>query len=329
MSVYTVDRVIKFLKDYPWSVIVAAYGTLEIILKIASNASASAKAVRWILEQGTRVEQGKVVPAAWLVLVLTVALSGFAIFLTAYIITQVKLNRSVLSAGLRTLDGMFGATSKIRTSLWPPGLKPPITFTTIRQRHLIHRDLTLSAFNEHHVKALSGPVHYMVWSDTPEHEANPVDHLLEINFRVSDKTPAGTSETAYLQSENGPRSKEVLIYFLPVLQPAEPNPRVIEISYVWPGYYLRLKDKEEYSSLDLGKVPVGQTIDLVEFEFYLEPGTGKRLVCERSGSLQGNQSPPSAAVYKDQNGTDWQGWKYVIRHAPPEEYAVLLKLETS
>lgn len=137
---------------------------------------------------------------------------------------------------LVALDGMFIATSKIRNSLWPQNLKPPHTFTTIKRRHLIHNDLTVSSYSEHHVKALSGPVHYFVWSVGSETEATPVDHLLEVDFRVKDITPGGNFETAYLQSENEPHGKEVLIYFLPLLQPSESTPRIIEITHVWPGY---------------------------------------------------------------------------------------------
>ncbi|PYS23039.1 MAG: hypothetical protein DMG11_25915 [Acidobacteria bacterium] len=123
-------------------------------------------------------------------------------------------------------------------------------------------------------------MHYFVWSVGSETEATPVDHLLEIDFRVKDITSGGNFETAYLQSENEPHGKEVLIYFLPLLQPSESTPRIIEITYVWPGYYLRLKEKEEIVSIDLTQMRAGVTVDLIELEFYLQPGTGKRLVCK-------------------------------------------------
>ncbi len=326
-----VKKLVRILKDYPWSVLVAAYGTFEIILKVFGNATASTKAVRWLMDAGTRIDpQGTVVTATWLILLLTGVFVGFAIFLGAYILTQIRLNRSLKhSTGLKTLDGMFIATSKIRNSLWPQNLKPPHTFTTIRRRHLIHNDLTVSSYSEHHVKALSGPVHYFVWSVGSETEATPVDHLLEVDFRVKDITPGGNFETAYLQSENEPHGKEVLIYFLTLLQPSESTPRIIEITYVWPGYYLRLKEKEEIVSIDLTQMRAGVTVDLIELEFYLQPGTGKRLVCKRAGSLQGTQSQPVAISFKHPNGESWQGWKYTVTAAPPEEYAVRLELETS
>jgi hypothetical protein len=325
-----VKKLVKLLKDYPWSVLVVAYGVLETVLKVSSNASASAKFVRWLMEVGTRIDQGKVVPATWLILLLTAVFIGFAIFLGAYIMTQVRLNRSLKNnTGLKTLDRAFDATSKIRKSLWPQNQKPPHTFTTIKFRHLIHNDLTVTSHSEHHVKAISGPVHYFVWNTSPEDEATPMDHLLDVGFRVRDVTPNGNFEIEYLQSENAPRSKEVLIYFLPLLQPSESTPRVIETTYVWPGYYLRLNEKEELWTIDLSDMRSGVPVGLIELEFYLQPGTGKNLECERAGSLQGTQSVPVRASFKHSDGENWAGWKYTITQAPPEAYGVRLQLKTS
>jgi hypothetical protein len=325
-----VKKLAQLFKNYPWGILVLAYGALETVLKVSSNATASVKFVRWLIEAGTRFEQGKVVPATWLIAVLAAAFIGLVIFLAAYVLTQIKLNRSLKnSIGLKTLDRTFAATAKIRNSLWPRGEKPPFTFTTIKRRHLIHNDLTVTASSEHHVKAISGPVHYFVWSARPEDEAIPVDHLLETNFRIRDITPGGNFEVEYLQSENGPHSKEVLIYFLPVLQPAESQPRVIEATYMWPGYYRRLSDKEEMSTVSLSKMRSGVTVDLIELEFYLQPGTGKNLVCQRAGSLSGNQSVPVAASFRHSNGEEWQGWKYTITQAPPAAYAVRMELRSS
>ena len=57
-------KLVRILKDYPWSVLVAAYGTFEIILKVFGNATASTKAVRWLMDAGTRIDpQGTVVTA--------------------------------------------------------------------------------------------------------------------------------------------------------------------------------------------------------------------------------------------------------------------------
>jgi len=324
------NKLIRFLKEYPWGALLIAYGIFETILKLLRNASASAGSVRWLLESGTRVDQQKAVPAGWLIAVIAAAFIGFGIFLGAYIVTQVRLNRSrTKNIGLRTLDGMFDSTAKIRKSLWPTGKKPPHFFTTIKMRHLIHDDLTVTSSSEYHVRAKSMPVHYFVWNTLSEDEALPRDHLLEIDFRVKDITPERDFETTYLQCANGPRNKEVLVYFLPILQPEEDVPRIIEVSFVWPGYYLRLKEKEELYSIDLTKMRSEERVDLIELEFYLEPGTGKRLICERTGSVEGKQAPPSAARFKHSSGKDWEGWKYTVRKAPAEEYAVLLRLEGS
>jgi hypothetical protein len=43
LNMSDVKRLVLFLKNYPWGVLVIAYGVLETILKVSSNATASAK----------------------------------------------------------------------------------------------------------------------------------------------------------------------------------------------------------------------------------------------------------------------------------------------
>jgi hypothetical protein len=146
---------------------------------------------------------------------------------------------------------------------------------------------------------------------------------------VTDTSEHGPFQVAYLPFTNQPHTKKILIYFLPLLDPSEEKPRIINISYTWPGYFLHLQQKlEENLSFTLQAKDV---IELMQFEVYLEPGTGKKLICDRGGVLSGKQKLEEAIYAQDIGASkkEWTGWKYTILDGPPGEYGLTLQLETN
>jgi hypothetical protein len=240
-------------------------------------------------------------------------------------VSELQKKESVRAKSLTTLDGMINAAFKIRQQLIPAAEQPINSFSLVKSKYLINKDFTTSVVTEYHMRASDHPIHFWEIEIGAEPEANPVDYLLDINFQIRDSSEHGPFELVYLPSYNNPHYKKIVIYFLPFVRPDENNPRIVTISYKWPGYFLHLAQKfEEILAFSL---KAKDLIGFMEYELYLEPGTGKKLVCERQGSLAGEQKLGEAKLSMSYGSSvEWPGWKYTVKNAPQGDYSLLLKL---
>jgi hypothetical protein len=179
------------------------------------------------------------------------------------------------------------------------------------------------------MKASDLPIHFWEVEFGAEMEATQVDYLLDIDFTVKDASTHGHFELVYLPSFNQPHYKKVVLYFLPFIRPDEQEPRIIHIRYRWNGFFRHLQthmdERLEFS------LRAKESIGLMEYEVYLEPGTGKKLGCEALGLLDGSQTlgRNRLLVKTGSDATEWEGWRYSIQNGPPGVYAMLIKLENA
>ena len=223
-------------------------------------------------------------------------------------------------SALDTLDGMINAAFRIRQQLWSGG--QPNFHLTMRSQYWIKKDFSANVRTEYEIKAVDGPIHFWEYVFGEESEASPVEYLLDINFRIIDDHG---HEVVYLLSGNGARSKRVVLYFHPFIDPSVGDSRRFVISYSWPGYFLHLKERKQEALL----FPItAKLLELMECEVFMEPGTSYILKSEEYGSSQGQPHLEEVTSAAQQGMSErWKGWKYSVRKAPQGEYGILLRLQ--
>jgi len=286
----------------------------------------SAGAVDWLVRHGVRADlKGEIHAALWFEILIFAAF-GFALIAAGVCWYVLSRQSPAMGTALRTLDLSVSSAYQIRKQLIPTSGQQFNNFESVESRYLISKDFTATVTREYKIKAVDRAIYFWEINILAEHEAKAMEYLLDIDFKVKDTSVDGKSEVAYLPFVNQPRQKKIMIYFLPLLDPGELQPRTITIAYKWRGYFRHLEQKgEEIQSF---AIQARNSIPSMEFEVYLEPGTGNRLLCERASLLDGIQNAPTTAKYKpNDNSPEWLGWKYKIKDAPPGDYALKLMLE--
>jgi len=207
----------------------------------------------------------------------------------------------------KTLQGMMRAASRIRDQLTPPAAKIVKSLDKVEVIYLVHKDFTTEVHREYHVRAMDQPLHFWTVGNRATGHATPVDYWDDIDFKVSG---GDGRELVYLPTENDPLAKQVIIYFLPRIEPGEEHPRKVIVTYKWPRLLAQLKElqEEDFSLTFDSKEP----IKAVELAIYLEPGAGRNLVCEVSGpNYEGAKL--EAKKHPDLN---WPGYAYTVKNAP-------------
>lgn len=125
----------------------------------------------------------------------------------------------------------------------------------------------------------------------------------------------------YLPIKNDKKAKDVVIYFLPRIEPEESSPRHTEIAFRWPKY-LRQIGEEGSEKFSLNSV---DRIQNLEFSYYLEPGTGKNLLVELSTPRQLGDDLVPATVKR--NGTEWPGFSYKVKNGPAGMFKYELRVK--
>lgn len=237
--------------------------------------------------------------------------------------TAQTTHNEITASALRTLHGMVDATMLIRQHLIPAAESPFNIFTLIKSRYLIEKDFTTTVESEYHMRASDQPIHFWEFEFGAEPEAEPVSYLLDIDFSVKDSSNRG--QLVYLPSSKHTHTKKVVLYFLPFIRPDEEEPRIIKIRYRWKGYFRHLQTFSE----ELVQAPLMAKgpINLIQYEVFLEPGTGKKLVCEVSGSRSGKQQMGPAHWSPQPNQLRWEGYQYRIEGGNPGTYGMQLRLE--
>jgi hypothetical protein len=139
-----------------------------------------------------------------------------------------------------------------------------------------------------------------------------------MNLKLESKT-AGKS-IAYLISKNEPRSKAVVIFFLPLIASGEADRRGLETTYYWRGLFRRLvtNGQEEFHY----RVKSVEAVPYAEIQFWVKPQMG-RLICTHIGEDLGADQE-SLREGADEKGM--RGWTYIGRDLPPT-HTIMLRIE--
>jgi len=221
----------------------------------------------------------------------------------------------------KALQGMMRASSRIRDQLTPPALMPVKSFDKVRVTYLIERDFSAYVYREYDIRAPEQHVHFWPTGSRATEYAQRVDYLDDIDFKVIDKSG---KDLVYLLAENNPLYKEVVIYFLPRIEPGEAA-RQVCISYRWPSLLRQLQQfGEEDFNFEVGSK---DSVPMFEARFFLEPGTGKHLVCELGGPTYGIQKVKRC--HHEEKG--WDGYSFTVEKGPAGtvRYCVTLRLENA
>ncbi len=216
----------------------------------------------------------------------------------------------------KTLHGMMLAAHRIRQQLVPASQLSIKVLRSIKNTYVIHKNFDTEVRREYEIAASDKPLHFWEIKIGVESAADPVEYPDDIDFKVWDE---GGREVRYLPIMNDLRRKKLVLFFLPQIEPAEETPRKIVMTYRWPGMVKQINDRHEMVSWIIeSKEPV----QLAEFYFFLEPGTGRLLSCEVGGPRLEGDAPQEIAHPEKK----WPGWVYRLQNVPNDEYSVILKL---
>jgi len=216
-----------------------------------------------------------------------------------------KVKNERITTAFKTMQGMMWAATRIRDQHHPAATQVVKSFRNIDISFRINKEFDAEVVQKWEVYAIKEPVHFWSTSVQATSEASPREYLDDINFKVNDE---GGNGVVYLPTENDARSKKVVIYFLPQIEPGT-EPRKIVFSYNWKGLFnqLRSKGSEEFNWTTES---VG-VIDKIHFSVLLEKGTGHELVCDVIGPRHSNARPVPAS------GEDgWTGFTYTLEKVP-------------
>lgn len=224
-----------------------------------------------------------------------------------------------LDHALRTA---MASASRIKNQLMPTKLKPKRQLLKMENTYVIRKNFDTEVTRCFQIKAVQSPIHF--WGciiEVSDAACQPMAHLEAIDFEVKDEHKSqGPTDVVYLPLRNDPFSKEVLVYFLPQIDPAEPSPRAVAVTYRWPGMCNELRDKrrDEWGWIVESETPVPEVV----FRFLTEDLGGK-FEMRVSGSQDGTQ----AITDSGKNAAGLTQIEYVIRDAPAGRYGVELTLK--
>ena len=218
----------------------------------------------------------------------------------------------------KTLQGMMRAASRIRYQVISPAEIPLKTLVKVRLIYWIRKDFSASVYREYHIKTTDQPLHFWTIGNRATAYAEPVDYLDDINFKVNGDPGY---DLVYLPTENDPLSKQVVIYFLPRIEPNEARPRKVVVTYEWPGLVRQLRElgEEDFNLTFESK----ELISEVLVEFYLEPGAGKNLMLE----LAGPHHPGASITKAEDPDRHWPGFIYRVEDSPPGKHSLTARLK--
>lgn len=244
------------------------------------------------------------------------------VFLALLIRSEINLSNALkiknerVTTAFKTMQGMMWAAASIRDQHHPAATKVVKSFRNIDISFRINEDFDAEVVQKWGVFATKEPVHFWSTSVQATSEASPREYLDDINFKVNDESGHGV---VYLPTENDARSKKVVMYFLPQIEPGA-EPRKIVFSYNWKGLFNQLKSKgsEEFN----WTTESVEAIDKIQFSFLLQKGKGHELACDVIGPRHSDAKPVQAI------GEDgWTGFTYTLENVPGGKVRVGLVLK--
>jgi hypothetical protein len=217
----------------------------------------------------------------------------------------------------KAFDALTDNAREIVKKTYPPQNDPPFLFDRVCITVTVSANGDTVVEREEHVRAEGGPLHYWEMGITAEDDSTPVDFVEQLGFTVKDETGQGsTTSVAYLVLKNTPRAKNVGLFLLPKIEPAEPRARVIKIKYQWPGFStkLRAQGRDEWSFRLKSKRP----IPVVEFCAYYAP---------EFGTLRSRSVTPTSGLPQGVEFGGMKGFKYTLTDARADSFQHILEIE--
>lgn len=271
----------------------------------------------------TNLKTSQVTVKGWIFWVFALLVS-FAVAAGALLVRSEINLRSALKArderkttAFKTMQGMMWAATRLRHQHYQTTARVKKSVRSVTASFRIHENFNTDVEQHWSIYATHELVNF--WSVTMRatSEANPAEYLDDINFKVTDESDNGV---VYLPTENDARAKQVMIYFLPQIEPGKED-RKIAFSYSWPGMFNQLRNKgsEEFNWSTESVEP----IEKIEFLFYLRKGSGEVLKLENIGPEYGKPEIQSIS-----DGDEWSGFSYILSNLPAgkTEIGLLLRL---
>ena len=314
----------KKLTQNPWAIaawiVVSLIGFATIIRNILSWNGWFNEMVRAasLIDPKT----GAVSIKPWFFWLFAALVSCCVIFLALLIRSEINLGNALkiknerVTTAFKTMQGMMWAATRIRDQHHPAATQVVKSFRNIEVYFRINTDFDGDVVQKWEVYATQHPVHFWSTSVQATSEASPREYLDDINFKVADE---GGQGVVYLPTENDARSKKVVIYFLPQIEPGA-EPRKVVFSYNWKGLFNQLKSKgsEEFN----WTTESVEGIEKIHFSVLLQKATGHELVCDVIGPKHCDAKPMPIS-----NEHDWTGFTYTLENVPAGKVRVGLVLK--
>lgn len=201
-----------------------------------------------------------------------------------------------------------------------PGMAPRIkAVRRCKQVYTIYKEGDCYVTEELVIAAKDDDIHFMEKLIDAEDEGDAVEFPDEIDLKIDSQTPG--KDVRYLISKNEPRSKGVVIFFLPRIKANDGDDRAVKISYHWKGFMKRL--------MTIGDEPFVMRIKsvapipLVEYQFWIKPKEG-RLICRHVGEALEEGKELLEERPSDDRGM--KGWVYTAKDVPIG-HTIRLRLE--
>jgi NADH:ubiquinone oxidoreductase subunit K len=248
----------------------------------------------------------------------TVAIAALLIRSEINLGVALKVKNERTTIAFKTLQGMMWAANRLRHQHFPSSAKVKKCVRSVKAIFRIHKNFDTDVEQHWCIRAGEEAVNFWTVTVRSTSEADGAEYLDDINFKVKDASDNGV---VYLPTENDPRTKKVVLYFLPQIEPGKEE-RQITMTYSWPGLFNQLKNRssEEFS----WTTDSLSAIEKIEFLFYLEEKTGFFLQVENIGPEYGKVVPQPIS-----DGDQWKGFSYVLENVPAGkcEVGLLLRLK--
>jgi hypothetical protein len=310
--------VVNFAKDHlkkSWGIYVGALGVAYLFYKVGGPLGDILG--DWIAGHVT-VQNGVTSADKWSRGLLAGGALTLSALLILAIVSSVSLYKTRKAAAgaekipilTKTFRRTTEAVDLIAKKLFPGASFPIKLVRSCRQVYTIYEGGDCHFSEELIVEAKGKDTHFMEKIIDAEPEADPAEYPDEINLKVESKT-AGKG-VRYLISKNEPRSKSLVIFFLPRIKADEGDKRELKTSYYWKGFMKRLV-LQGSEPFNMGVKSV-EPVPSIEYQFWMKPGE-RKLACVHVGEPLDEGKETLDEQPADERGMT--GWLYTAKDVPP------------
>jgi hypothetical protein len=290
-----------------WLSVIAAFGIVWAVYDPGRKWIA-----RWL--EGQIIASGSVAPPSLKVLPSHIiawgVLLGFFLVLVTGSMAVARyrdsVGRSQRDALLRTFRQSTNAADLICEQLFPGTAVPVKKVLSFKEVFTFYENADCHCQLEMVLTADTSDVHFYEMEIRGEPEADSAGFPEDIQLEV---TSAANQSLTYLISANEPKTKRVVIFFLPLIRAGASDQRSVTTTYYGPGLMRKLFTKREEKFVD--SVKSSAPVPDIEYQFWIKPRMGD-LVCTQIGKkVEGEQLD---RLGRNPNGM--VGWVYHATNVP-------------